>query len=141
MLKKPLEWEGEFLKPADLLFLISLAIILFIVVAIILIIFRKRKKASQMIVGVIVGGYVIFFALYPSIRSYMHAQRYDELEEYLQNTYSTEEFNIESRDYDNVIQFGDFDVSNKNTPNRGVTYRVKKGGEIIQLDGSWQKSP
>ena len=131
----------NFLKPADLLFLIGMAIIILIVVTIALIIFRKRKKSARIIVGVIVGGYVIFFAMYPSIRSYMHAQRYDELEEYLQNIYPTEEFNIESRDYNNVIQFGDFEVSNKNTPNKGVTYRVKKGGEIIQLDGSWQKSP
>lgn len=66
----------------------------------------------------------------------MHAKRYDELEEYLQNTYPTEAFNIESRDYNNAIQFGDFDVSNKDTPNKVVVYRVKKRGEIIQLDGS-----
>jgi len=66
----------------------------------------------------------------------MHTQRYDVLEEYLQNTYPTEEFNIESRDYNKVIQFGDFDVTNKNTQNKGVTYRVKKGGEIILLEGT-----
>lgn len=129
------------MKPVDFLFLITVATILFIVVAVTLIILRKRKKASRIFVVIILVGYGIFFALYPSIRSTMHAQRYDQLEQYLQNTYPNEQFTIEFREYKKVIQFGDFDVSNKNTPNKGVTYRVKKGGEIIQLDSSWQKYP
>ena len=127
------------MHPGDLLFLIGIAIIVLIAVVITLIIFRKRRKMARIIVSIIVGSYIVFFAIYPTIRSNIHAQRYDELEEYLQNTYPTEEFYIESRDYDNVIQLGDFYVSNKSTPNRGVVYRVKKGGEIIQLEGSWQK--
>lgn len=129
------------MKPVDLFFLIGIAIILLVLVIIIFIIFRKRKKVARIIVSLMVIGYFIFFAIYPSIRAYMHAQRYDELEAYLQNTYPTEEFNIESRDYNTVIQFGDFDVSNKKTPNKGVTYRVKQDGEIILLEGSWQSYP
>lgn len=113
--------------------------IISIAAIIILIILRNRKKIARIIVSIIVSSYIVFFAIYPTIRSNIHAQLYDELEEYLQNTYPTEEFCIESRNYDDVIQLGDFDVSKKSTPNRGVTYRVKKNGEIIQLDGSWQK--
>jgi len=128
-----------FLKPEDLIFLIGIAVIISIAVVIILVIFRKKRKIAWVIVSIIVSSYIVFSAIYPTIRSNIHAQLYDELEEYLQNTYPTEEFHIESRNYDDVIQLGDFDVSNKSTPNRGVTYRVKKDGEIIQLDGSWQK--
>ena len=126
------------MKPGDLIFLIGIAVIISIAAIIILIILRNRKKIARIIVSIIVSSYIVFFAIYPTIRSNIHAQLYDELEEYLQNTYPTEEFCIESR-YDDVIQLGDFDVSKKSTPNRGVTYRVKKNGEIIQLDGSWQK--
>jgi hypothetical protein len=124
------------LKPVDLFFLIGIAMFVLILAIIILTIFRKRKKVARIIISIMVISYFIFFAIYPSIRSSMHAKRYDELEEYLQNTYPTEAFNIESRDYNNAIQFGDFDVSNKDTPNKVVVYRVKKRGEIIQLDGS-----
>lgn len=127
------------MKPGDLIFLIGIAVIISIAVIIILIILRNRKKIARIIVNIIVSSYIVFFAIYPTIRSNIHAQLYDELEEYLQNTYPTEEFYIESRNYADVIQLGDFDVSKKSTPNRGVTYRVKKDGEIIQLDGSWQK--
>lgn len=127
------------MKPGDLIFLIGIAVIISIAAIIILIILRNRKKIARIIVSIIVSSYIVFFAIYPTIRSNIHAQLYDELEEYLQNTYPTEEFCIESRNYDDVIQLGDFDVSKKSTPNRGVTYRVKKDGEIIQLDGSWQK--
>lgn len=94
---------------------------------------------ARIIAFIIIGSYIIFFTIYPTIRSNIHAQRYDELEEYLKNTYPNEEFHIEYRDYKYVIQLGDFDVSNRSTPNRGVTYRVKTGGEIIQMNGSWQK--
>jgi len=127
------------LKPEDLIFLIGIGVIISIAVVIILIIFRNRKKIARIIVSIIVSSYIVFFTIYPTIRSNIHAQLYDELEEYLQNTYPTEEFYIESRNYEDAIQLGDFDVSNKSTPNRGVTYRVKKDGEIIQLEGSWQK--
>lgn len=127
------------MKPGDLIFLIGIAVIISIAVIIILIILRNRKKIARIIVNIIVSSYIVFFAIYPTIRSNIHAQLYDELEEYLQNTYPTEEFYIESRNYADVIQLGDFDVSKKSSPNRGVTYRVKKDGEIIQLDGSWQK--
>lgn len=126
------------MKPGDLIFLIGIAVIISIAVIIILIILRNRKKIARIIVNIIVSSYIVFFAIYPTIRSNIHAQLYDELEEYLQNTYPTEEFYIESRNYADVIQLGDFDVSKKSSPNRGVTYRVKKDGEIIQLDGSWQ---
>lgn len=127
------------MKPGDLIFLIGIAVIISIAVIIILIILRNRKKIARINVNIIVSSYIFFFAIYPTIRSNIHAQLYDELEEYLQNTYPTEEFYIESRNYADVIQLGDFDVSKKSSPNRGVTYRVKKDGEIIQLDGSWQK--
>lgn len=127
------------MKPEDLIFLIGISVIISIAVVIIFIIFRKRKKIARIIVSIIVSSYIVFFAIYPTIRSNIHAKLYDELEEYLQNTYPTEEFYIESRNYDDVIQLGDFDVSNKSIPDRGVTYRVKKDGEIIQLDGSWQR--
>jgi len=61
------------------------------------------------------------------------------LVEYLQKTYPTEEFIIESRDYKNFIQLGDFEVRKKSAPNRWVTYRVKKDGEIIQIDEAREK--
>ena len=133
--------EGNFLHPVDLLFLIGIAIFVLILAIIILIIFRKRKKVARIIISIMVISYFIFFAIYPSIRTSMHAQRHDELAEYLHNTYPTEKFYIESRDYTTVIQFGDFYVSNKDTPNKGVVYRVKKGGKIIQLDGTWENHP
>lgn len=87
--------------------------------------------------SLIVSSYIVFVAIYPTILSNLHAKRYDELEEYLQNTYPNEEFIIYSRNYDDAIQLGDYDVSNKSTPKIGVTYRVTKDGEIFQLDSKW----
>ncbi|MFJ7183787.1 hypothetical protein [Lysinibacillus xylanilyticus] len=127
------------MKPQDSLFLIGIAVIISIAVAILFIVFRKRKKIARIIVSIIVSSYIVFVAIYPTILSNIHAKRYDELEEYLKNTYPNEEFYIESRNYDDVIQLGDFDVSNKSTPNKGVTYRVTKDGEIFQLDSSWHR--
>lgn len=128
-----------FLKPEDSLFLIGIAVIISIAVVLLLIIFRKRKKIARIIVSIIVSSYIVFVVIYPTILSNIHAKRYDELEEYLQNTYPNEEFYIHTRNYDKAIQLGDYDVSNKSTPNRGVTYRVTKDGEIFQLDSSWHR--
>ncbi|MED4699469.1 hypothetical protein P9436_10425 [Lysinibacillus capsici] len=126
-----------FLKPQDSLFLILIAVIISIPVALLFIVFRKRKKIARIIVSIIVSSYIVFVAIYPTILSNLHAKRYDELEEYLQNTYPNEEFIIYSRNYDDAIQLGDYDVSNKSTPKIGVTYRVTKDGEIFQLDSKW----
>jgi len=126
-----------FLKPQDSLFLILIAVIISIPVALLFIVFRKRKKIARTIVSIIVSSYIVFVAIYPTILSNLHANRYDELEKYLQNTYPNEEFIIYSRNYDDAIQLGDYDVSNKSTPKIGVTYRVTKDGEIFQLDSKW----
>jgi len=126
-----------FLKPQDSLFLILIAVIISIPVALLFIVFRKRKKIARTIVSIIVSSYIVFVAIYPTILSNLHANRYDKLEEYLQNTYPNEEFIIYSRNYDDAIQLGDYDVSNKSTPKIGVTYRVTKDGEIFQLDSKW----
>ncbi|EFI68895.1 hypothetical protein JIN86_18130 [Lysinibacillus sp. HST-98] len=125
------------MKPQDSLFLILIAVIISIPVALLFIVFRKRKKIARIIVSIIVSSYIVFVAIYPTILSNLHAKRYDELEEYLQNTYPNEEFIIYSRNYDDAIQLGDYDVSNKSTPKIGVTYRVTKDGEIFQLDSKW----
>lgn len=125
------------MKPQDSLFLILIAVIILIPVALLFIVFRKRKKIARIIVSIIVSSYIVFVAIYPTILSNLHAKRYDELEEYLQNTYPNEEFIIYSRNYDDAIQLGDYDVSNKSTPKIGVTYRVTKDGEIFQLDSKW----
>ena len=128
-----------FLKPQDSLFLIGIAVIILIAVALLFIVFRKRKKIARIIVSIIVSSYIVFVAIYPTILSNIHAKRYDELEEYLQNTYPNEEFYIDTRDYDEALQLGNYNVSNKSTPKRGVTYHVTKDGEIIQLEGSWYR--
>ncbi|WP_312128548.1 hypothetical protein [Lysinibacillus capsici] len=125
------------MKPQDSLFLILIAVIISIPVALLFIVFRKRKKIARTIVSIIVSSYIVFVAIYPTILSNLHANRYDKLEEYLQNTYPNEEFIIYSRNYDDAIQLGDYDVSNKSTPKIGVTYRVTKDGEIFQLDSKW----
>ncbi|MER2107118.1 MAG: hypothetical protein ABS949_09275 [Solibacillus sp.] len=128
------------MKPEDLIFVIGVALIVLIVILVTTLIFRKRKKVARIIVSSIVIGYIVFFTFYPTIRSEIHAQRYDQLVEYLQRTYPNEEFEVRSRNYDEVIQLGDFQVNNTSTPNRGVTYRVEKNGDIFQLSGSWQRS-
>lgn len=127
------------MKPEDFIFLIGVAIMALIVALLNTYIFRKRKKIARIISGLMVLGYISFFALYPTIRSDIHAQRYDQLVEHLQQTYPNEEFEVHSRNYDEVIQLGDFDVNNKSTPNKGVTYRVEKNGDILPLGGSWQR--
>ncbi|MEB2302428.1 hypothetical protein LAV72_22745 [Lysinibacillus xylanilyticus] len=127
------------MKPADSLFLIGIAVIISIAVVLLFIIFRKRKKIARIIVSIIVSSYIVFVAIYPTILSNIHAKRYDELEEYLQNTYPNEEFYIHTRNYDDAIQLGAYEVSNKSTPNRGVTYHVTKDGEIFRLDSKWYR--
>ncbi len=124
------------MNPSELItfFLIGLAVLF--VIAIVCIIFRKRKKWAIALTSVLVVGYIGYVAYYPYLKVSIHAEKYEQVSEYLATTYPDREFMIIPGQYETGYTVGRFDVNDKETPDAGVTLYVDKNGQVQQT-GSW----
>ncbi|WP_142828086.1 LPXTG cell wall anchor domain-containing protein [Planococcus soli] len=111
-------------------FLIGLAVLL--VVGIVWILFRKRKKWAIVLTCLLVAGYVWYYAYYPYLKVSVHAEKYEQVSEYLAITYPDRKFIVVPEQYEEGYTVGSFDVNDKETPGIGVTLYVDDNGQIQQ---------
>lgn len=127
------------MRPGDLISFILLGIGLLIVILFIFFILRKRKKLAIALTMPLLIGYVSYYMLFPTIQENTHAKRYQQLEAYLSTTYPERHFVITPQHFEQGVNVGDFEVHHLDTPEIGVTLRVKKDGSVSQVS-TWTNS-
>ena len=127
------------MRPGDLISFILLGIGLLIVILFIFFILRKRKKLAIALTMPLLIGYVSYYMLFPTIQENTHAKRYQQLEAYLSTTYLERHFVITPQHFEQGVNVGDFEVHHLDTPEIGVTLRVKKDGSVSQVS-TWTNS-
>ncbi|WP_153732769.1 hypothetical protein [Sporosarcina obsidiansis] len=120
------------MNPGELIMYLLIGMALAVVILLNWLILRKRKKLAITLTGLLVIGYVGSYLYYPTLKTNTHANRYEQVIEYLSETYPNREFQISPKHYENGISVGEFDVNDRNTPTMGVTLRVDKKGQVTQ---------
>ncbi|ANU11950.1 hypothetical protein BBH88_17670 [Planococcus antarcticus DSM 14505] len=115
-------------------FLFGLAVLF--VVAVAWIIFKKRKKWAIALTSVLVVGYIGYYAYYPYLKVSIHAEKYEQVSEYLVTTYPDRKFMVIPEQYEEGDTVGYFDVNDEETPDMGVSLHVDKNGQVQQT-GNW----
>ncbi|MBS4220302.1 hypothetical protein KHA96_18535 [Bacillus sp. FJAT-49711] len=101
-------------------------------------IFIERKKWAISLTSVVVIGFVGYYVTYPNFKANTHAERYEQLINYLEDNYPDKEFAILPKRYGDGYTVGQFDVNDIENPTMGVTLRVDKRGQVRQK-GYWSK--
>ena len=127
------------MRPGELISFIGLGIVVLIVILFICFILRKRKKLAIALTMPLIIGYVSYFIFFPTIQENTHAKRYQQLEDYLSTTYPEKQFVITPQHFEQGLNVGDFKVHHLDTPEIGVTLRVKKDGSVSQV-ATWTNS-
>lgn len=127
------------MRPGEMISFILLGIGLLIVVLFIFFILRKRKKLAIALTIPLLIGYVSYYMFFPTIQENTHAKRYQQLEAYLSTTYPERHFVIMPQHFEQGVNVGDFEVHHLDTPEIGVTLRVKKDGSVSQVS-TWTNS-
>lgn len=112
-------------------FLIGVAVLF--AVGIVWILFRKRKRWAVVLTCLLVAGYIGSVAYYPYLQVSVHAERYEQVSEYLETHYPDREFTVIPEHYELGDMVGRFDISDIETPFKGVTLNVDDNGEIKQV--------
>ena len=127
------------MRPGELISFMGLGIGVFIVILFIFFILRKRKKLAIALTMLLIIGYVSYFIFFPTIQENTHAKRYQQLEAYLSTTYPEKHFVITPQHFEQGVNVGDFEVHHLDTPEIGVTLRIKKDGSVSQVS-TWTNS-
>ena len=127
------------MRPGEMISFMLLGIGLLIVILFIFFILRKRKKLAVALTIPLLIGYVSYYMFFPTIQENTHAKRYQQLEAYLSTTYPEKHFVITPQHFEQGGNVGDFEVYHLDTPEIGVTLRVKKDGSVSQVS-TWTNS-
>jgi len=127
------------MRPGDLISFMLLGIGVLIVILFIFFILRKRKKLAIVLTIPLIISYCGYFIFFPTIQENTHAKRYQQLEAYLSTTYPEKHFVISPQHFEQGVNVGDFEVHHLDTPEIGVTLRVKKDGSVSQV-ATWTNS-
>jgi len=126
-------------RPGELISFMGLGIVVFIVILFIFFILCKRKKLAIALTIPLIISYVSYFIFFPTIQENTHAKRHQQLEDYLSATYPDKHFTISPQHFEQGVNVGDFKVHHLDTPEIGVTLRVKKDGSVSQVS-TWTNS-
>jgi len=126
------------LTPAELIYFSVIALTLFIIILLIAFIFRKRKKSVLAIIILLIISYISYIAYYPTLKTKTHAERYIQLETYLNQTYPNQQFSVTPEHFEPGYTVGQFSVHATETPQIGVDLRVDKHGKVTQVS-TWTK--
>lgn len=113
---------------------IGLAVLL--AVGIVWFLFRKRKKWAIGLTSLLVAGYIGYYVYYPYLQVSVHAEKYEQVSEYLETNYPDREFTIIPEHYEVGYTVGHFDINDIKTPDIGVGLYVDKNG-LIEQTGYW----
>ena len=127
------------MRPGDLISFMLLGIGVLIVILFICFILRKRKKLAVALTIPLIISYVSYFIFFPTIQENTHAKRYQQIKAYLSITYPEKHFVISPQHFEQGVNVGDFEVHHLDTPEIGVTLRVKKDGSVSQV-ATWTNS-
>ncbi|MFC4408891.1 LPXTG cell wall anchor domain-containing protein [Chungangia koreensis] len=125
------------MNPNDVIFFMLIGLILLLAIGIAWFIFRNRKKWAMVVSGVLVIGYVGYYLYFPTIKVNTHAQRYEQIVDYLEATYPDQEFKISPVHFEEGYTVGQFDVQEVSSK-QGVTLRVDRNGNVTQIS-TWYK--
>ncbi len=110
---------------------IGLAVLL--AVGIIWFLFRKQKKWAIGLTSLLVAGYVGYYVYYPYLQVSVHAEKYEQVSEYLETNYPDRRFTIIPEQYEVGDTVGVFNINDKETPDKGVTLHVDDNDKIQQI--------
>ncbi|WP_431027058.1 hypothetical protein [Lysinibacillus sp. LZ02] len=127
------------MSPGENIYFSLLGFGVLIVIMIIWLILRKRKKLVIVITIAFVMGYAGYYLYYPTLRVNTHAERYQQLEAYLEKTYPDKQLAISPKHYEPGYIVGEFQVNDSKIPSMGVTLRVDKDGQISQF-ATWSNT-
>lgn len=127
------------LNPAENIYFFLLGIGVLFSTIVICFLFRKRKKIAVSISIAFVLGFAGYYMYYPTIKVNTHAERYQQIQAYLEETYPDKQFAISPQHYEPGYTVGDFVINDMKTPSMGVTLRVKKDGHISQI-ATWSNA-
>ena len=126
-------------SPGEIIYFSLIAIILFVVIIVVWFIFRKRKKWAIILTSIFVIGYLAYYIYYPTLKVNTHAERYEQISDYLAKSYPNKQFNIEPKQYEEGYTVGDFSVNDITSPTIGVTLRVGDEWQVTQIS-NWSKN-
>ncbi|GAB0169248.1 LPXTG cell wall anchor domain-containing protein [Lysinibacillus sp. CTST325] len=126
------------MTPAELIYFSVIALALLIIILLIAFIFRKRKKCVLAIIILLIISYISYIAYYPTLKIKTHAERYIQLETYLNQTYPNQQFSVTPEHFEPGYTVGQFSVHAMETPQIGVDLRVDKQGKVTQVS-TWTK--
>lgn len=121
------------MSPGEYIYFFVIAFIIFLVISFIWFLFRKRRKLVIILSSVLVIGYIGYYLYFPTIKKNTHAERYEQISDYLDEAYPDQNFNISPEHYEAGFNVGEFNVYDIKSPTMGVRYRVNDTGEVRQV--------
>ncbi|WP_301108332.1 hypothetical protein [Sporosarcina sp.] len=124
------------MNPSELIYFFMIGIPVFTLAILLWFIFRRRKNIAVVLTAILLIGYISYILYYPTMKMHTHAERYEQVTDYLTKNYPERKFTILPEYYEQGYSVGQFDVSDTKTPAIGVTLRVDKKGQVTQTS-SW----
>lgn len=120
------------MNPGEAIIYMLCGFLLLIIISISWFVFRKRKKWAVAVTVLLVIGYVGYYFFLPTLKATIHAVKYEQIIEYLDEKYPGRQFTVRPEHYEDGVYVGHFDVSDKDTPEMGVTLFVNDNGDVTQ---------
>ncbi|MGE7021676.1 hypothetical protein [Solibacillus cecembensis] len=121
------------MNPAENIYFFLLGFGVLFAIIVICFIFQKRKKMAIVISIAFVIGFAGYYCYYPTIKMNTHAERFQQIQAYLEETYPDKQFAISPQHYEPGYIVGEFEINDMKTPSMGVTLRVNKDGNVSQI--------
>lgn len=121
------------MNAGDNIYFFLLGIGVLTVIGIIGFMLRKGKKTAITVSLALVVGYISYYTYFPTLQEHRHAERYQQLEAYLETTYPDKQLSISSKHYTAGDPVGEFNVHDTKTPKMGVVLRVDQEGQVAQV--------
>ncbi|MFF5996082.1 hypothetical protein AAGS61_15220 [Lysinibacillus sp. KU-BSD001] len=127
------------MSPGENIYFSLLGFGVLMAIMIIWLILRKRKKLVIGITSALIMGYASYYLYYPTLKVNTHAERYQQLEAYLEKTYPDKQLAISPQHYEPGYRVGEFRVNDSKTPSMGVSLRVDQHGQVSQF-ATWSNT-
>jgi hypothetical protein len=114
------------MSPSEYIYFFLIGFTVLAVIMFIWLIFRKQKKWAIALTSVLVISYAGYYIHYPTLKVSMHAERYEQVMDYLAVNYPDKEYTILPKHYEEGYTVGNFQVNDIETPTSGVTFRVNE---------------
>lgn len=124
------------MSPSEIISFFLIGVAVFIVILFVWFTFRKRRKPAIALIAILVTGYIGYILYYPTLKIKTHAERYEQITDYLAENYPDKEFKISPKHYEEGYRVGEFNVNGIETPTIGVTFRVDDKARVTQIS-SW----